>query len=88
MAYLASFVKGVAALILAGFVLYYGLEYLDRYTYGFKGFVASLVLFPVVLYTAAYIAEKLTLGKLGSLGHALVMVLVLICFGKIYPIVA
>jgi len=83
MAYFMSFIKGVAALIFAGFVLYYGLGYLDRCS-GFKGFLASLVLFPLVLYSAAYIAEKLTLGKLGSFGHTVVMVLVLMCFGAIY----
>ncbi len=85
MAYLISFFKGIAALVVAGLVTYYGLGILDRSS-GFKGLVAGLVMFPLVIYSASYVADKITPGKLGSFGHTLVMVLVLACFGGVYKI--
>ena len=86
MTYFMSLLKGVFVLSVASVVIYYGLGLFDRWNYGFKGFIAALVAFPLVIYSAIYVGEKLTMGKLGSFGSAVVMVLVLISFGGIYKI--
>lgn len=86
MAYFISFLKGIFALSVASVIIYYGLWLFDRWNYGFKGFIAALVAFPLVIFSATYVAEKLTMGKLGSMGSAFFMVLVLILYGGIYKI--
>ncbi len=84
MTYLVSLLKGIAALIGAGLITYYGLGILDRSPHGFIGSVLELVFFLLLIYSAAYIAEKITLNKLGSFGHTIVTLLVLMCFSGIY----
>ena len=86
MAYFISFLKGIFALSVASVIIYYGLWLFDRWNYGFKGFIAALVAFPLVIYSATYVSEKMTMGKLGSMGSAFFMVLVLILYGGIYKI--
>jgi len=86
MAYFISFLKGIFALSVASVIIYYGLWLFDRWNYGFKGFIAALVAFPLVIYSATYVSEKLTMGKLGSMGSVFFMVLVLILYGGIYKI--
>ena len=84
MDFVISFVKGVLTLLLAVVALYYGLKFYNEIESGFWEFWITIILIPVILYSAAFIAEKLTFGKLGTFGHTVATILILAIFARIY----